>query len=97
MWPLVQNRNDYYVQNMSNQIPVKGIFSNQDALCPSGDQLHYWNKIPNRGEYVYIDGVHGDQVGRQDAEFMEILDRLLAGKDNEPVISGNCDVNWGWF
>jgi len=28
---------------------------------------------------------------------MEILDRLLAGNDNEQVISGNCDVNWGWY
>ena len=45
---------------MSSNIPVKVIFSNQDALCPPDKQLHYWNKIPNRGEYVYIDGVHGD-------------------------------------
>ena len=59
--------------------------------------MHYWNKIPNRGEYVYIDGIHGDQVGRQDDAYMEILERLLAGADNEPVISGNCDDNWGWF
>ena len=85
------------MQNMSNKIPVKGIFSNQDALCPADDQLHYWNKIPNREEYVYIDGVHGDQVGRQDAEYMKILLKLLDGNDNEPVISGNCDRNWGWY
>ena len=83
--------------HMSDKIKVHGIFANQDSLCPSTGQMHYWNKIPNRGEYVYIDGVHGDLVGRQDDEFMEILDRLLAGNDNEPVISGNCDRNWGWY
>ena len=59
-WPLKKNRRDFYLQHMSNKIPVKGIFSNQDGLCPADKQMHYWNKIPNRGEYVYIDGVHGD-------------------------------------
>ena len=97
LWPVVKNRRDFYLAHMSDKIKVHGIFSNQDSLCPSTGQMHYWNKIPNRGEYVYIDGVHGDLVGRQDDEFMEILDRLLAGNDNEPVISGNCDRNWGWY
>ena len=44
-----------------------------------------------------MEGDHGYQVGRQDSEFMANLNALLAGKDNEPVISGNCDVNWGWY
>ena len=82
---------------MSDKIPCKVIFSNEDTLCPSADQLRTWNKIPNRGEYIYLEGYHGDQVGRQDDAFMAILETLLAGNDNEPVISGNCDANWGWY
>ena len=39
---------------MSRKIPVKVIFSSEDKLCPAEKQLHYLNKIPNRGEYVYI-------------------------------------------
>ena len=59
-WPLIKNTKDFYLQNMSSNIPVHVIFSSQDALCPPEKQLPYWIKIPNRGEYVYIDGVHGD-------------------------------------
>lgn len=47
-WPLFKNRPDFYLQNMSDKIPCKVIFSNQDELCPPADQLHTWNKIPNR-------------------------------------------------
>ena len=64
LWPIIKNKNDFYLRNMSDKIKVHGIFSNQDELCHYDEQRRYWNKIPNRGEYVYIDGVHGDAVGR---------------------------------
>ena len=44
---------------MNSNIPVKVIFSKDDKLCPEWKQLHYWNKIPNRGEYEYVKGEHG--------------------------------------
>ena len=51
---------------MSDKIKVHGIFSNDDELCPYETQIPIWNTIPfnGRGRYVYIDGAHGDQVGR---------------------------------
>ena len=84
---------------MSSSIPVKAIWSNQDLVCPKALQDPVWNTIPNApvGGNVFLDGDHGYQVGRQDSAFMAELNALLAGLDNEPVISGNCDVNWGWF
>ena len=60
MWPAVKNKRDFYLQNMSDKIPVSAIFSNSDKECPADVQMPYWSKIPNRGEDVYLDGIHGD-------------------------------------
>ena len=65
-----QDTEDFPVENISADIPVRVLWASADLSCPRAQELPIINRIANLAGEATVPGGHGTSGGSNDLNFM---------------------------
>lgn len=86
---------DFPLENISADIPVRVLWASGDILCPRAQQLPVINRITNFAGEATVPGGHGTSGGSNDSNFMTQLLSLLPDH-GVPMNSKVCKKRFDW-